>query len=120
MSTLTLRAWIDEVTGREVRQLTAFPGGANLNYFRYPRHLPNGLMLGRRRAKDEPYILIDPESGEVRPLAHQRGHYLKMRNRDGLLWTLERDTRRVWATHPPDGEPALVGQAPPVAELPGH
>ena len=38
-----MKTWIDENTGRRIRQLTDFPEGASLPYFRCPRHLPDGV-----------------------------------------------------------------------------
>ena len=43
-----VRELVDEQTGRKVRQLTDFEGGAYLGYFRLFRQLPDGRLLARR------------------------------------------------------------------------
>jgi len=107
-----VRTWIDENTGREVRLLTHNQGAANLNYFRFPRHLPNGEMLAR---VNNNYTLLNPDTGEFRPMRDFRGGYLKFRVTDGRLWTYEPKTREIFEYDLPagiDAPPRVVGRVP--------
>jgi len=82
-----VRTFVDEQTGREVRQLTDFEHGAHLGYFRMFRQLPDGRMLAWARHEHGRAILIDPESGDLELLA-QPPWSLKLRESDGRNWYL--------------------------------
>jgi len=87
-----VRTWVDEQTGREVRQLTAMPEGAAVPYFRMPKHLPDGWMLVHARQEGGHLAALYPDTAEIRavcigpPLG-----CLKHRAADGR-WLLFNDT----------------------------
>jgi len=123
-----LRSWIDENTGRRVWQLTDSPGGVQLGYFRFYKHIPDGRMLvdvtgmaaagnlstdPMRRACSGGMGLLDPETGalEVLPLS---SHSLRLRSKDGLVWHLDKKTGELWSTLLPDlATRALEAVIPP-------
>ena len=82
-----MRSWIDENTGRRVRQLTDFPGSASMGYFRKPKHLPDGFLLV---GSSNPYfgnVSINPASGELRSLRIPSGHgVIRIDHAAGKLW----------------------------------
>lgn len=86
-----VRTWIDEKTGREIRQLSTH--GGSLGYFRTPRHLPNGLMLAYLGDhKHKTLHALDPETGNHEPIQgmeHRR--YLKLRKSDGVLFAIDKE-----------------------------
>lgn len=97
--------FIDEQTGREIRQLTNMPDGAHLGYFRMYRQLPDGRMLARAKHDHGNAILIAPESGDLELRPHAYGS-LKMRESDGRIWFLtdqDGQTRRGWRKTKPEG-----------------
>jgi len=78
--------WADPTTGRTVRQLTDVPTGASVSYFRFPRHVPGGWILAWGKHETGSMLLIDPDSGEVRPVAGAAGSWgSKLRESDGTL-----------------------------------
>lgn len=112
-----MREWTDENTGRLVRQLTHFPKGAAVSYFRYPRHLPGGLIMGFGNDGTGSHLLIiDPESGEVQVSPIQPIGYLKLREKDGTLWYVP-SGREIWCVKLPGGRPEQVAEVP--ADVPG-
>ena len=78
--------WIDDITGRKVRQITNQPNGASLVYFRMPKRLPGMLVFAYSKHKKGNIIVIEPESGYVRELPLTVESYLKMRESDGRMW----------------------------------
>lgn len=135
-----VRTFVDEQTGRTIRQLTDFPHGAHLGYFRMFRQLPDGRMLAwARREQGRSAIIIDPDSGDIELLPH-RFHSLKLREADGRnyflrpkdpdAWRKWREARKrgekleppkgqqLWQIDLPAGEPELVTDLPD--ELPGE
>lgn len=119
----TVRSFIDENTGREIRQLTDFEKGAHLGYFRMFRQLPDGRMLAWAKHEHGHGIAIDAESGDVELLA-QDFWMLKFRERDGRAWFIrsqEQTTkkarhaptgRQLWQVDLPHGLPEYVCDIP--------
>jgi len=99
----------DENTGREIRQLTAFAAGAWVPYFRTPRNLPDGRVLGYSAHATGHLIAVDPESGDVQPLTTGPGQLLRLREGDGVACFYDGDARRLWTRTLPDGEPQPAG-----------
>lgn len=112
-----IKTWTDENTGRAVRQLTAFTGRTGLGYFRRARHLRDGRMIGRAQSAPPVDFLIDPESGDVQPLAFNLGQYLRFRPDDGRYYFLDAPGRIIKAVDLPDGKPEEIGRIPD--DLPG-
>lgn len=129
------RTWRDEKTGREVRQLTGDGYGGGLNYFRFPRHLPDGRMLGRislhkkrdaakpagapKKGATPPHlILIEPDASRFTLVDGIPGGLLRLRESDGTYFTLEPHTNEIWATNLTGvsasnrPQPRLVGKVP--------
>ena len=114
-----IRTWLDEQTGREVRQLTDLPEGATLPYFRMPKHVPDGSMLIHGRHEQGSLLTVDPASGRARPVRTAGpAHYVKLRCADGRLWYHTGGGREIWAIDLPDGSPELFARLP--ADLPGR
>lgn len=112
-----MKEWIDEQTKRTVRQLTDFPRGAGLGYFRYPKQVPGGWIFAREYGEGNP-ILIEPESGEVQVRKLPGMYPLKMRESDGQMWYVQRNAREIWTVRLPDGTPELAATLP--LGLPGY
>jgi len=113
-----VREWVDEQTGRTVRQLTELPDGASVSYFRLPRHVPGGLLLAWGTHPDGNALLLDPDHGEAIPLKLRIAQYLKLNEANGRMWYLAEPGRTVWAVDLPGDTPELVGEVP--ADAPGH
>lgn len=117
-----IREWTDEKTGRTVRQLTDEPNGVGLGYFRLPRRLPDGRVLawarGRHGRDDQRLLAIDADSGDVETLQSPSGRSIRLRESDGLLWYVDRDTRQLCSVLLPDGKPTAVAEIP--WDLPGR
>jgi len=114
-----MRKWIDENTGREIRQLTDLPDGCKVGYFRFPRHLPGGLILafGKHAAGD--LVATEPDSGDVHPIDGEYGGFLGLRESDGRAWFYKPEPdREIWAVDLPDGRAEIVGTLS--ADAPGH
>lgn len=105
-----MRQWTDQRTGRTVRQLTDHPEGATLGYFRTPKHLPGGWVMAAAGARGKGFLMVHPESGEVKPLRLPAGQPLRVRERDGCFWYLSTDGKALWTLNLPDGEPKCVGE----------
>lgn len=113
-----VRQFVDEQTGRVIRQLTDFKAGAHLGYFRMFRHLPDGRMLGWARHDHGHAILIEPASGEIE-LLPGRFWSLKLRESDGRNWYVQSESpeasdpagkrrpAQLWHVDLPDGQPVL-------------
>jgi hypothetical protein len=113
-----MREWTDKQTGRTVRQLTHLPGGAHLDYFRFPRQLPGGAVQAIGETEVGNLLSIDAESGTVCALPIRVGGCLRLRETDGRLWYRTADPREIWAVDLPDGEPKAVTRVP--EEVPGQ
>ncbi|MCX5662954.1 MAG: hypothetical protein NTW19_24990 [Planctomycetota bacterium] len=100
------RVWSDAVTGRRVRQISPAGKGGSLGYFRNPRHLPDGTMLA---SIDKKLGLLEPESGDFRPITGMRGNRLKLLN-DGTLLTHDGETHEFFATPLPGGTSRSLGK----------
>ena len=123
-----VRTFVDEQTGRTVRQLTDFPKGAHLGYFRVFRQLPDGRMLARASHERGKAILIDAETGQLE-LLPQDFRSLKLRESDGRSWFLrytgagrppagkKRQNRELWHVDLPGGEPVFHAAVP--EDVPG-
>ena len=109
-----MRTWTDENTGRQVRQLTDLPDGAEVGYLRYPRLLPDGRMIGRVLGSGC-LAAIDPESGDLEQF-QQPGAFILLRPWDGYA-VFPRE-REIWGVTLPHGEPTLLGRVP--EDIPGH
>ena len=59
-----MRKWIDENTGREIRQLTDLPERCIVGYYRFRKHLPGGLIMAFGKHAEGNVVAIDPESGD--------------------------------------------------------
>lgn len=109
-------SWIDENTDRRVWQLTDSPGGVQLGYFRFYRHLPDGRMVvdiagmpseddassdPMRQAWSGGLGLLDPATGALE-ITSLPSHYLRLRSKDGLIWHLSKRTGELWSTLLPD------------------
>jgi len=131
-----VRTFVDEQTGRTIRQLTDFPKGAHLGYFRMFRQLPDGRMLAWARRSNGNAILIDAASGDIELLPHMF-RSLKFRERDGRNWFLRRQDGQeardegakrlpkhafkyaLWYIDLPHGEPVHVIDIPDIpADMP--
>jgi len=88
------RTFIDEQTGRTVRQLTNFPQGAHLGYFRTFRHLPDGRILAWAQHDHGNAILIEPDSGDLTLIPHTISS-LKFRESDGRNWWIRTKPREI-------------------------
>ena len=86
LSASAVQTFVDEQTGRNIRQLTDAAKGARLGYFRITRQLPDGRLLGGA-SHDVGWnlIAIDAESGDVEPLT-QKFHPIRVRESDGKGW----------------------------------
>jgi|GEM_PF-631892 len=134
------RTFVDEQTGRTIRQLTDFPNGAHLGYFRTFRQLPDGRMLAwSRREHGRGAIILDPDSGDIELLPHSfqtlklreedgRNYYIRYKDMDAWRkWREERRKHRnaerptgmqLWHIDLPGGEPTFDADIP--ENLPGH
>jgi hypothetical protein len=92
-----VRTFVDEQTGRTIRQLTDFPNGAHLGYFRTFRQLPDGRMLAWARQEHRSALLIDADSGDLELLPH-RFSSLKLREADGRNWYVRHKDPEAWRT----------------------
>ncbi|MHB0937145.1 MAG: hypothetical protein ACYC6A_12220 [Armatimonadota bacterium] len=113
-----VRTFVDEQTGRTIRQLTDLPHGAHLGYFRMFRQLPDGRMLAWARHEHGSAIVIDPESGDLKLIPH-RFRSLKFREADGRNWYLRhkdpearydkktKHAHQLWHIDLPNGEPVF-------------
>ena len=95
------RTWTDEHTGRTIYQLTQSTGGATVGYFRCPRYLPGGFVLGHESGEDgskrrATLLAIHIESGEALPVLDRRSSVLRVRERDGVAWFTH---GRSWRRH---------------------
>lgn len=130
--TNTVRTFVDENTGREIRQLTDMEHGAHLSYFRYFKQLPGRKMLAYAKHAQGTVIILDPESGEVVRIPHTF-HALKVREIDGHIWFIRtaadtsrnrsdrRYNRELWSinlTSAAVTEPRLVAAIPD--DVPGE
>ena len=106
-----VRTWVDEQTGREVRQLTALPEGASVPYFRMPKHLPDGWMLVHARHEHGHLAALHPDTAELRPIhiGPPLG-YLKHRPADGQAWFIS--GREVWTALLPNGNAERLARVP--------
>jgi len=106
-----LKSWTDPATGREVRQLTDLPGGAQVDYFRLPRLLPDGQILARAKHDGGNLILIDLE-GNCTPLNLGNIQPVKLRVSDGRLWYQLSGHTEIWCIDLPGGEPKRLCAVP--------
>ncbi|MCC6484921.1 MAG: hypothetical protein IT209_08750 [Armatimonadetes bacterium] len=113
-----MKQWIDEHTGRKIRQLTDSPGGVSLDYFRLPRYLPNGLVMASGSDDPGDLWLLDAGSGDCQRRRLPIKRRLKLRERDGKLWYVGTAGRDVWEVTLPEGVPHRVTEVP--AEITGH
>lgn len=113
-----MKEWVDQHTGRTVRQLTDLPHGAALGYFRLPRRVPGGLILAWGRHDGDNVVLLNPETGEVILKKLLVAQFLRLDEATGRMWFLPEPGREVWVVTLPDGEPELVGEVP--QDVPGH
>ena len=85
-----MNTWIDEATGRRVRQLTEVSGGARVPYFRLPRHLPDAACWCMGSTKRGTLLVLDPGIG--------RGRAGGGRSPDNCLRLREDDALRLGST----------------------
>lgn len=123
-----VRTFVDEQTGRTIRQLTDFPKGAHLGYFRMFRQLPDGRMLAWAKHDCGNAILIDAESGDLELLPYTF-RSLKFRESDGRNWFLRHKdpdaqydkktphAHELWHIDLPNGEPVYEIDIPEDPEL---
>ena len=111
-----MNTWIDEATGRRVRQLTEVSGGARVPYFRLPRHLPDGRVLVHGKHERGTLLVLDPASGEAEPVAAEPGQLLRLREDDGCAWFYDGHARTVLRMVLPDGALEEVGRVPQSVE----
>jgi len=107
-----MNTWVDEKTGRTVRQLTSQPGGARVPYFRQPRSLPDGRLLVHAKHERGSLLFVDPETGDAQPLASEPGQLIRFRETDGVGWFHSSDSRELCQMTLPDGAPTLLGTLP--------
>lgn len=100
-----MKEWIDEQTGRTIRQITESAKGTRLSYFRLPKRIPGGLMMAYSEHSSGNLIVFEPESGQVDELQLTVGGYLKLRESDGRLWYTQ--GRQIWHVDLPNGEPVF-------------
>lgn len=118
------RTFTDENTGRAIRQLTDFPGGASTGYFRYPRYLPDGRILAWYLDVESHAMLVDTTSGDIQ-LRPDIPLQLKLRERDGRVWFVRGSDpaglpapspaaarQTVWQADLPDGIPQQLCDVP--------
>jgi len=106
-----IRTWVDEHTGRTVRQLTAMPEGAAVPYFRMPKHLPDGWMLIHARHEGGHLAALHPDTAELRPIRIGPPlAYLKHLPASGRAWFTS--GREVWTAFLPDGEAERLARVP--------
>ena len=98
-----MNTWVDEKTGRTVRQLTSQPGGARVPYFRQPRSLPDGRLLVHAKHERGSLLFVDPETGDAQPLASEPGQLIRFRETDGVGWFHSSDSRELCQMTLPDG-----------------
>jgi hypothetical protein len=103
-----MRTWIDENTGREIRQLTDHPEGITVGYYNKPRRVGSRWVFATQGREER--ILLDPETGETRRSPIQTG-FVHLRESDGRLW-YQQDEREIWCIDLPDGEPVYVARLP--------
>lgn len=123
-----VRTFIDEHTGRTVRQLTDCPDGAYPFYFRRYCNLPDGRMLIGGNRRQGVTMLLDPASGDL-TVPSCRFRPLKLREADGHAWFIRakdphaprekrlRTGRELWQIDLPDGSPEFIADIPDA--LPG-
>lgn len=113
------KSWIDENTGRRVRQLVDLPKGSSVNYFRFPRHIPGGWLLAWGKHEHGNMLAIEPASGRVRLVPVAGGTWAsRLRESDGRLFMFEHKQRELWAIDLPEGKPFRIAAWP--AEIPGQ
>jgi hypothetical protein len=113
-----VREWNDPNTGRRIRQLTALPHGARLDYFRFPRNLPDGTSVAIGHTDTGALLALDPASGAARALPFRLAQAIRLRESDGTLWYLPCNEREIWSVKVPDGTPQRVARIPD--DVPGR
>ena len=108
-----MHTWTDENTGREVRQLTTYPEGARVPYFRLPRNFPDGRILVNGTHETGSTAALDVDSGDIQLIPQERGAPIKWRESDGCAWFYDAETREVLERMLPDGEGKVVGRLDP-------
>ncbi len=112
-----MKTWIDENTGRRIRQLTEHPEGAGVPYFRCPRNLPDGRIVISMPHDTGHLAALEVASGDIQPIAHARGVLIRWRERDGCAWYFDRETREVRQRGLLDDAVQVVGRLDP--DVPG-
>jgi hypothetical protein len=108
-----MQSWIDEHTGRQVRQLTAYTEGASVPYFRLPRNFPDGRVMVYGKHDSGNLAALDSETGDIQFIADGRGSMVRWRESDGCAWYYDKDTREVLQRIVPDGDSRVVGHLDP-------
>ena len=108
-----MREWIDEQTGRAVRQLTHSPDGASVRSYRRPRGLRDGRVLGHVRGPGGGPVAIDPASGDVE-LLHVPARVLRPSYTGDSLFCWDATGGELWSVELEDGKAVTLGHAPRV------
>ena len=110
------RTWVDENTGRDVRQLTNDPKGAGTSYFRCSKHLPGGRVMGSLSSLGT-RVALDPETGRVERLDAPPG-FTKLRESDGRFWRWDGPDNSPWTHESTASQFSLDDRLPD--EMPGN
>src|SRR6185436_8384803 len=125
MSKNCVASWTDPTTGRLVRQLTNFPQGAKLGYFRHTKMLADGRIQAHTTGEHPELILIEPDSGRVekiKVLTEVGGEPFEMATMSihdtahevapGVLrfFTRSNDKRTCWSISLPEGRARKLGR----------
>ncbi|MHB0934984.1 MAG: hypothetical protein ACYDCO_05585 [Armatimonadota bacterium] len=113
-----MKTWIDNNTGRRIRQLTDFPDGASVPYFRCPRNLPDGRIVISGKHETGHQFALDVASGDLQPIQQGRGSLIRWREHDGQAWYFDNETREVLQRGILGDDLQVVGRLDP--EVPGN
>lgn len=108
-----MKSWIDENTGRRIRQLTEYAEYARVPYFRCPRHFPDGRVLVRGQHATGLFAALDIATGDLQYIADERGSMIRWRETDGCAWYYDRETREMLERRLPDGTSTVIGRLDP-------
>jgi len=108
-----MRKRVDENTGRQIRQITDLAEGCRVPYFKFRRHLPGGLILAWGNHSSGNLVALDPEGGDVQPIAGRFDKWLNLRESDGKAWFYhEQPNREIVAVDLPAGSQEVIGRIP--------
>ena len=118
-----MKAWSDEHTGHEIRQLTDLEEGCLVGYYNKPRRAGPEWVIAQAQGTEQKTILLHVETGEIKP---SPAYNIPANQGSGGLLLLKEERgeaffcpggREIWRCMLPDGIPELFHVLP--ANVPG-